>query len=330
MPAAPVPFSTFMARALYDPERGYYARQIRTVGARGDFSTTATLSPVLGQAVAAWLRQEATLQPQVRHIIEIGAGSGVLMATVKKSLGWWQRRRFHWHLVETSPVLQKQQRELLGSQKVTWHSDVKSALNACGGAAFLYHNELLDAFPATLVQWHADAWHEVHVSPEGREAWLPLGWGDSKQAPFAALGAWPARARAQRAELHASVREWLRDWAPAWRCGAMLTVDYGDVFPALYHRRPAGTLRAYLHQQRLEGTDVYLNPGRQDITADINFSDYREWARELGWQEIRYGTQADFIQSYLKKLNSDPRTTFIMHPGGAGEAFKHVVHRLFP
>ena len=44
-----------MARALFDPERGYYTRHIKTVGARGDFSTSATLSPALGHAIAARL-----------------------------------------------------------------------------------------------------------------------------------------------------------------------------------------------------------------------------------------------------------------------------------
>jgi len=53
------PFSKFMQRALYDPQRGYYTARIRTVGARGDFSTTATLSTQLGKAIAAWLLAEA-------------------------------------------------------------------------------------------------------------------------------------------------------------------------------------------------------------------------------------------------------------------------------
>ena len=41
MPDEPMPFREWMSRALFDPERGYYARQIRTVGRRGE--TTAGL-----------------------------------------------------------------------------------------------------------------------------------------------------------------------------------------------------------------------------------------------------------------------------------------------
>lgn len=315
-----------MARALYDPERGYYARQIRTVGKKGDFSTTATLSPLLGQAIAAWLEKESASQPDVHHIIEIGAGSGALMAAVRKSLGWWQRRRFRWHIVETSSVLQQRQWDLLGSG-VTWHTDLKAALENCGGCAFLYHNELLDAFPATLLQWHEGLWHEVWITQDGRELWKPLDWDEAKRANFLAMHDWTPRSPRQRIEIHPTVHDWFHHWAPAWKSGAMLTVDYGDLFPALYDQRPAGTLRAYLLQHRLEGSEVYLNPGRQDITADINFSDCRTWAQELGWEEAAYGTQADFIQAHIKKLPSDSLTQQLLHPEGAGGAFKYLIHR---
>jgi SAM-dependent MidA family methyltransferase len=47
-------FEDWMRVALYDAEMGYYARNIREVGPRGDFSTAATLHPALGEAVAAW------------------------------------------------------------------------------------------------------------------------------------------------------------------------------------------------------------------------------------------------------------------------------------
>ncbi|TDU64576.1 SAM-dependent MidA family methyltransferase [Prosthecobacter fusiformis] len=315
-----------MAQALYDPERGYYSRQIKTVGKRGDFSTSATLSPDFAAAVANWLKSESSLQTNVRHVIEIGAGSGVLMESVKRSLGWWKRRQFHWHVVETSEVLQKQQKLLLGDS-VTWHKNLKAALETCEGKAFLYHNELLDAFPVMLLQWQEGLWQEVHITPAGREISLPLEWDETMRAPFTALQAWPGKAARQRIEIHAAVRNWMLEWAPAWKQGAMLTVDYGDVFPALYYRRPVGTLRGYLHQQRLEGEAVYMNPGRQDITADINFSDYRNWAAELNWKEISYGNQSVFIQTYLKKLSPHPATAFIMDLHGAGEAFKYLIHR---
>ncbi len=302
-----------MQRALFDPERGYYTRHIKTVGARGDFSTSATLSPSLGHAIAAWLKAESHLQPQVRHIIEIGAGDGSLMRTVRKSLGWWARRRFTFHIVETSPVLKQEQQKNLGG-KVTWHTDLTSALFSTQGRAFIYHNELLDAFPATLVQWNVaeQRWLEV---------WMPeqLHAHNLDPSHYSALRH-TAFADRQRCELHVSVRGWLHQWTPHWKNGAMLTIDYGDSFPHLYHRRPHGTLRAYLLHQRLTGTDIYANPGRQDITADINFTDYTAWLHALGFTQISQHTLAEFLHSHSAPAQ-------LADPHGAGTAFKCFVHR---
>ena len=58
----------------------------------------------------------------------------------------------------------------------------------------------------------------------------------------------------------------------------MLTIDYGGPAETLYHRRPGGTVRAYLFHQRLEGLEIHANPGRQDLTADVNYSDLAAWS----------------------------------------------------
>jgi SAM-dependent MidA family methyltransferase len=73
--------------------------------------------------------------------------------------------------------------------------------------------------------------------------------------------------------------------SPHWREGAMLAIDYGGDPQSVYHRRPHGTLRAYRDQKRLEGEAVLEMPGRQDLTADVNFADLAAWAREAGWRE---------------------------------------------
>lgn len=316
-------FAAFMARALHDPERGYYARRTRGIGGnRGDFATAATLSPVLGQAVAAWLKKAQACMPKVRQVIEVGAGNGMLMQTVRQSLGWWRRRRLTWNIVETSLPLREQQRQRLGG-RVLWHTSLEAALQSCQGQAFIYHNELLDAFPARLVQKQEDGWQEVFLRHENgitRECLRPLELSLEESSSFSALKHAGFR-EGQRVELHASVLDWLRTWAPHWTEGAMLTVDYGDLLPALYHRRPRGTVRAYLMHQRLEGPAVYENVGRQDITADINFTDYRAWAAECGMKEAFFGSQADFI-----RLHHPGAEGPMVDPEGAGGAFKALVH----
>lgn len=270
-----VRFDAFMARALYDPEDGYYARQVSGIGRRGDFTTAPMLSAATGRAVAAWAAR-ALRQSGCRDLIEIGPGQGTLAAAVLKYLPWSLRWRVRLHLVETSVPLQQRQRDLLG-RRARWHATPAAALAACRGRAVVFSNELVDAFPVRRFQRTPDGWGELALdfadSHQVREVLLPPG----PLPPSASfqqdhpLGQW--------IEVHAAYRHWLGEWLPAWQAGSMLTIDYGSTVDQLYYRRPRGTLRGYRHHQRLEGPAVYAQPGRQDLTADVNFTDLLDWAR---------------------------------------------------
>ncbi|MDB6137967.1 MAG: hypothetical protein JWO94_1039 [Verrucomicrobiaceae bacterium] len=318
------PFSSFMQRALYDPQRGYYTARIKTVGARGDFSTSATLSTLLGQAVARWLLDEAR-QTGVRTIIEVGGGDGSLMSAVLAGLGWWQRRGFQVFMVDASPILLQQQKQRLGRRVKAWFGTLPEALAACAGEALIFNNELLDAFPVEIVQARDNAWHEVWLHHEAGAITEELRPLTHPEEPYRVLQVKPAG----RCELHTAVHGWLAHWMPGWKKGAMLTIDYGDLFPTLYHRRPRGTLRGYLMQQCLTGPEVYLNPGRQDITCDVNFTDVRAWLAALGAQETSFETQANFIRR-LAPVPGSARDAFVTHEQGAGSAFKCLAVRRSP
>lgn len=93
----------------------------------------------------------------------------------------------------------------------------------------------------------------------------------------------------------------------------MLTIDYGDRAETMYHRRPHGTLRAYLLHQRLEGAEALQYPGRQDLTADVNFSDLIEWTSPH-LETKRLASLAEF-------LGKDAEAEWL-DPHGAGGAFK--------
>ena len=49
-----------MERALYDPDAGYYTKNIKTVGgASADFATSATLDPGFAIAITNWIKSES-------------------------------------------------------------------------------------------------------------------------------------------------------------------------------------------------------------------------------------------------------------------------------
>jgi len=278
MPAeSPIPFEEFMRRALYDPERGYYSRRITGVGKRGDFTTTPMLSDAPAKAIAGWAAR-AMKETGCRDLIEIGPGEGKLAAAVLNHLPRLVRWRTRLHLVETSAPLVEHQKQLLGN-KARWHRSPSEALAACAGKAVIFSNELVDAFPVRRFQKTPDGWREIavrivpdRVAEESllSPAPLPDSSGFSSNHPDG-----------QCIEVHESYRRWLEDWLLLWKAGRMLTIDYGAESDTLYHRRPRGTVRGYLFQQRLEGPEIYQNIGRQDLTADVNFTDLMNWSR--GW-----------------------------------------------
>ena len=341
---AALPFRQWMQDALFDPDSGYYTKHVRTVGGRGDFATSATTGSLLGEAIAGWLKKESSALPEVRAVIEVGGGDGSLSRQVRRSLGWWRRRKLRWHMVEASPVLRSQQEARVGRSAAVWHDSMKQALGAADGSAFIFHNELVDAFPVTLLQWNDQdqSWREVWVLPKPGGAWTEepretqLTLHDLQSHGTLLPQQWPPHALkdGQRVELHTSYRDWLQSWAPDWREGAMLTLDYGEAFPEVYRRRPRGTLRAYFMHQRLAGAEIYERMGRQDLTADVNFSDLRHWGEELGWRRTTLETQAAFLQRHVTDATAravqDAAARFLLDGAGAGSAFKVLTQRPGP
>lgn len=310
-------FDRFMERALYDPAHGYYTARVTTLGRHGDFATSATLSDCLARALAAQFRSAP-----VRHLIEIGAGTGALTAAVRDHLPLLTRCRARFHIVERSPRLREAQQALLG-ERVHWHDTMTDALHATRGSAFIFSNELVDAFPVRVFRPIGTTWEELFVEADGNvlgEAWLVAG-----DLPDSGVfrHQWPDR---QRLEVHDSYQSWLAGWLPDWKCGQFLTIDYGGPPSAIYHRRPAGSLRAYLHHQVFTGTELYQHAGRQDLTADVNFDDLRDWSRQLKPDStVALNSQRDFLAPHTRGKASD---TFLTDPDGAGNAFQVLTQSL--
>lgn len=318
-------FEDFMAAALYDPDGGYYTRRIKTVGRGGDFSTSATLSPLLGKAIVGWIRSGG----MTRNLIEAGPGNGALALAILKELGWWNRRGVTLWLVEKSPVLREQQKQLLGNDRqVKWADSVAEALQSCGGEAVIYSNELVDAFPVILAEWRDDLWQEVwlEITEKGGlvESLRPLPEGVSS---IALKEPWTKK-EGQRIEIPWSYRSWLAACRPFAKNVRMLTIDYGGQFPELMSRRPGGTLRGFIRHQRKEGLGVYENMGSQDVTADVCFDDLIQWGEELGFETVLHTTQGEFLKQFGKPKTGSREEDYLLREDGAGGAFRVLGQRV--
>jgi SAM-dependent MidA family methyltransferase len=310
-------FDRFMELVLFDPIHGYYSAQMQTIGDRGDFSTAATLDDSLGRAVARWIRAEAkALRLPNLTIIEIGPGTGRLARTILRRFRPWENIRYY--IVDVGARNRP-------SHRIKQFESVTEALSAAGGVAILFSNELVDAFPCRRFVRTESGWDEIWIElQEGRwqERTIPAQTypESSASSPTFAIG--------QRVEIHENYQSWLKELSSSLRTGALLTIDYGGSAAEIYRGKRSGTLRAFFQHQRLEGMEIYRRPGRQDLTADVNFDDLRAWGHGLGFDEIAYVTQRDFIERwYPEALQRDNAATrFVLDPAGAGTAFK-ILHQ---
>ena len=246
------------------------------------------------------------------------------------AIPWWPRRGLCYHLVEVSEGLRRVQQERLRRKggAVRWHGDVRSALAAAEGEALVFSNEFVDAFPCVQLArgTRAGEWREVRV-----------GWPEESEHPAETLEDWSGPvpegaaeaglAAGHRVEMHASYRRWLEETVGEWKRGRWLTIDYGNLPPVLWRRRPGGTLRGYCRHQRVVGSEIYRRFGQQDLTADVNFADLQRWGETLGMQTRAFSTQAEFLRRWLPprtlaRAAVDPAFAFLVDPDGAGGAFK--------
>jgi SAM-dependent MidA family methyltransferase len=252
-------------------------------------------------------------------VIEVGAGSGHLARTILKHLGWLGRLRTSYTIVEASPILKRRQHDLLRGRGVVWLDSMEQALKRSGGRALIFSNELVDAFPCRLFEKREHGWSEVGVqlSPDNSilEVLIPLGAGD----PL--FGQFEACTPGHRVERHDSYNEWLRSWRPEWKEGSMLTIDYGDQQTAQSRTPIQGTVRAYWKHQRFTGREIYARFGKQDITADVNFSDLIRWGEELGWRSELLATQREFLGTRLTPSQIGMTSGRFSTTSDAGDAF---------
>jgi SAM-dependent MidA family methyltransferase len=181
----------------------------------------------------------------------------------------------------------------------------------------IFSNELLDAFPVHRLGWDAGrmAWFEWGVTySNDRFCWTRL-TDEQSEISFPTLGA-PAFSRQTleatltrgfsanaesfslpdgfTVDLCPAASRWWAEAAAILKAGKLLTIDYGLTASELFSpERNGGTLRAY-HRHHLN-PDVLANPGEQDLTAHVNFSELRQAGEAAGLQTEAWSTQERFL-----------------------------------
>jgi SAM-dependent MidA family methyltransferase len=158
-------------------------------------------------------------------------------------------------------------------------------------------NELLDNLPVRIVERRDGGWAEVLVAlgddDELIEAAVPA--SDALAAEADLVEADAALPDGTRLPVPERIVEWLDDVAALLHRGEVVIVDYAAPAAELASRGQDGWLRTYRAHER--GGPPFMDPGSQDITADVPIEFLVHAAQRAGFSVLSDESQAEALGS---------------------------------
>jgi SAM-dependent MidA family methyltransferase len=333
-----IDFETFMELALYAPGLGYYSAGSAKLGAAGDFITAPEVSELFGLCVARQCEQ-VLAHCAGGIILELGAGTGALAATVLRELAARDALPEHYDILEVSADLADRQRQRFAQlpdalrARIRWIQQLPS--RPLHGV--ILANEVLDALPCQRFEMRESTVAALGVTASADGT---LGW-TSRAADASLTAAVHELHRTLAAplppgyvsELCTRVAPWIAGLGECLERGVLLLFDYGLPRAQYYQaQRDAGTLTC--HFKHRAHFDPFVNVGVQDITAWVDFTRVALAGDDCGLAVLGLCTQAAFllgsgIEEFLgaagdareqARLAGEARRLLL--PGEMGEAFK--------
>jgi len=333
-------FARYMQLALYEPGLGYYSAGARKFGAAGDFITAPEVAPVFSRCLAVQCA-EVLEKLGGGDLLELGAGSGMMAATL---LGELERREAlprRYLILDVSADLRQRQQETLAAlvprllERVEWLDRLPDGLEG-----LVVANEVLDAQPVERFVLRNGVVHALGVAwerdgPAWSEAPAPARLAEAVRRLERETGAtWP---EGFASEVNLDLADWLAAVAAALARGVLLFVDYGLPRREYYMpERSDGTLLCHFRHRFHD--DPFARPGLQDITAWVDFTAVAEAGQAAGLELAGYTTQAHFLigngigefvanvadLDVVERVNLSRQAMLLTLPGEMGERFKAI------
>ncbi|HIK29225.1 MAG: class I SAM-dependent methyltransferase [Oscillatoriaceae bacterium SKW80] len=304
-----ITFAEYMDLVLYHPEHGYYATNQVNIGEQGDFVTAPYLAADFGELLAEQFVEmwEILGQPAPFHLVEMGAGQGILAADVLKYLHKHYFEFFEvleYFIVEKAAGMIAEQKQILKKSKYTenlhWCNWEEIPDNSIIGCCF--SNELVDALPVHQIIFLENRLQEIFVSLDKNNDFVEVAAKVSTEKIteyFNLVGinlASGAYQEGYRSEVNLAALDWIKTVANRLRRGYLLTIDYG--YPAERYYSPLrrqGTLQCYY--QHSHHNDPYKYIGRQDITAHVDFTALERQGELCGLKKLGFVQQGLFLMA---------------------------------
>ena len=297
----PVTFAEYMGLALYG-SGGYYTRA--DYSPLADYYTSPQVHPAFGALLAvALFRCWALLdRPAPFVVIEPGAGDGLLCRDILAAAAYLPDG-----FAGAVRYVAVDVRRGAG-----WESGLGNARRVTGdalrlpvraGVGCVISNELLDALPVHRVRMEGGRLRELYVDvapdvADGYEGALVERAGEPSTPALAGRlsEAGVAPVEGQTAELCIRYDAWAQSVAGALSSGFVITIDYGRAAADLYDpaQRPDGSLVTYRNHVQTDAP--LLDAGRQDITAQVDFTSAQRAGERAGLTTVGNVAQGWLLQ----------------------------------
>lgn len=304
-----ITFAEYMEMCLYDPEFGYYNSDLITIGDRGDYFTSASLSRDLGELLAKQFVQfwQILGKPSPFQLVEMGAGEGKLAEAILTYLAQDYPDFFavlEYIIIEKSIKLKHKQQDLLANlltqniaiSWLTWDELKADSIIGC-----FFSNELVDAFPVHLVCLNNGHLAEIYLTEKNNQLIeIKAELSTSVITDYFQLIDIDINGKtypeSYRTEVNLQSLIWLKQVANKLKQGYLLTIDYGYEAEKYYHpQRTQGTLNCYY--QHRHHHNPYVNIGSQDLTSHVNFTALIKYGESLNLNLLGFTKQALFLMA---------------------------------
>tara|TARA_B100000575_G_C23133452_1_gene657900 strand:- start:694 stop:1737 length:1044 start_codon:yes stop_codon:yes gene_type:complete len=324
-----IPLDTYINKALYEKNKGYYQRKIE-FGRRGDFITSPGISKLFSEMIAIWIISfwENLKKPKKINLVELGPGNGELLEVLINTFNKLEivRNKFRIYIFEKSDSLKKLQKRKF-PKNIEWLDDFNKLANA---PTIFLANEFFDALPIKQFIKINDGWYEnfVFFNKNGKFSFKKKKVNKKKMEKIFSEG---VNREQQFIEYSPLMIKYLKKIFKKikFSTGGILLIDYGTLNKKMYD-----SLQGIKEHKKVNIFDHYQNI---DITHHINFHFIKQIVHLNGLKVGGIITQGDFLKnmgidiraeilskkmSFLEKTDLYTRIRRLTHKNEMGELFK--------
>jgi SAM-dependent MidA family methyltransferase len=303
-----ISYADFMDICLYKYPNSYYRNQ-NHIGFEGDFYTSPYIHPAFGALIAVKLLQIWNMLEKPNHfyIVEIGSASGNLAKDILDYIISACEEFYNcinYICVDVIPVDKVKLEQ--HNDKLTFYNIDSLPMDLPQGC--IISNELIDAMPIHRVSRKENVLCEEKIyMKNGRLTSVLEQLFDTKISKILLERSIDIK-EGQYIEINKNIEEFYYSITKCLLRGFIITIDYGDTEGLLYsiEKRKNGTIRSFKNHTQLP--NPLSNPGSQDITSHVNFTQLIEAGEKYGFQLLEYVTQKTFLENlgmndFLIRLN---------------------------